>query len=202
MGQYRKKPLSWIFVSRTIGIITFLIIVVLANLLTYYVSNTLYDSSVTFLNENFWLLIIVAVILFVGDVFGVFAFPLNLPGPFIRAIGSVFFIFFLLRAIQWVDTIAATNIAAPFLLISFLLVPLVFLIVLVSGYYAILQELSWQPEMEGDDSSDTFIGYSEYYESAAHPVTDAKSWEEIGGEFRMMVYDIIHRFREDIRKTK
>jgi hypothetical protein len=202
MGQYRKKPLSWIFVSRTIGIITFLIIVVLANLLTYYVSNSLYNSSVTFLNENFWLLIIIAVILFVGDVFGVFAFPLNLPGPFISAIGSVFFIFFLLRAIQWVDTIAATNIAAPFLLISFLLVPLVFLIVLVSGYYAILQELSWQPEMEGDDSSDTFIGYSEYYESAAHPVTDAKSWEEIGGEFRMMVYDIIHRFREDIRKTK
>ena len=40
MWQYRKKPLSWVFVSRMIGIICFLIIVVLANILTYYVSNT------------------------------------------------------------------------------------------------------------------------------------------------------------------
>lgn len=202
MGQYRKKPLSWIFLSRTIGIITFLIIVVLANLLTYYVSNSFYNSCVTFLNENFWLLIIIAVILLIGDIFGVFAFPLNLPAPVIKAIGSVFVIFFIISLIRWMDTIASTNFYNPFLWVSYLLVVLVFFIVLASGYYAILQEISWQPELEGDDSSDTFIGYSEYHDSAAHPVTDAKSWEEIGGEFRMMIYDIIHRFREDIRKTK
>jgi hypothetical protein len=202
MREYRKKPLSWIFVSRMIGIISFLIIVVLANLLTYYVSNSFFNSCITFLNENFWLLIIIAVILLAGDIFGVFAFPLNLPAPIIKAIGSVFFIAFILRVIQWVDTVATTNFYSAFWLISFLLVPLVFLIVLVSGYYDILRQLSWQPEMEGEDSSDTFIGYSEYHDSAAYPVTDAKSWEEIGGEFRMMMYDIIHRFREDIRKTK
>jgi hypothetical protein len=56
--------------------------------------------------------------------------------------------------------------------------------------------------MEGEYGNDTYIEYSEYHDSAANPVTDAKSWDEIGGEFRMMVYDIIHRFREDIRKTK
>lgn len=202
MGQYRKKPLSWIFVSRMIGIISFLIIVVLANLLTHYVSNSFYDSFVTFLNENFWLLIIIAVILLVGDIFGVFAFPLNLPAPVFKAIGSVFIIFFLLRSIQWVDIVASTNFSAPFLLVLFLLVPLVFLVVLFSGYYTILQQLSWLPEIEGEDIDDTYIEDSEFHYSASHPVTDAKSWEEIGGEFRMMLYDIIHRFREDIRKTK
>jgi hypothetical protein len=202
MGQYRKKPLSWIFLSRMIGIIIFLIIVVLANLLTHYVSNSFYNSCVTFLNENFWLLIIIAFILLAGDIFGVFAFPLNLPAPIIKAIGSVFFIFFILSLIRWVDTIAFTNFYYPFLFISYLLAVLVFLVVLISGYYEILRELSWQPEMEGEYGSDTYIGYSEYHDSADNPVTDAKSWDEIGGEFRMMVYDIIHRFREVIRKTK
>jgi hypothetical protein len=202
MGQYRRKPLSWIFLSRMIGIIIFLIIVVLANLLTHYVSNSFYNSCVMFLNENFWLLIIIAFILLAGDIFGVFVFPLNLPSPIIKAIGSVFFIFFILSLIRWVDTIAFTNFYYPFLFISYLLAVLVFLVVLISGYYEILRELSWQPELEGEYGNDTYIEYSEYHDSAANPVTDAKSWDEIGGEFRMMVYDIIHRFREDIRKTK
>jgi hypothetical protein len=42
----------------------------------------------------------------------------------------------------------------------------------------------------------------ERYDSAAQPASDARSWEEIGGEFRVMLYDIIHRIREDIRIRK
>jgi hypothetical protein len=201
MGHYGKKPLSWIFVSRMMGIIFFLIVVVLTNILTNYVTNPLYHSGVTFLNENVWLMIIIAIVWLVADTFGVFEFPLNLPAPIISAMGSVFFIVFILRVIQWGDTIAGTNLYPPFSLISVIIVPFVFVIVLASGYYHILQQLSWQPEMDGEDSNDTFM-QSEYYDSEANPVTDAKSWEEIGGEFRMMMYDIIHRFREDIRKTK
>jgi hypothetical protein len=33
----------------------------------------------------------------------------------------------------------------------------------------------------------------------AHVENGIKSWEEVGIEFRMMVYDIIHRFRQEIR---
>jgi len=202
MGQNRNKPLSWIFVSRMMGIICFLIVVVLANFLTYYVANPFYRSGVTFLNENIWLLIIIAIVLLIADIFGVFAFPLNLPAPIIRAIGSVFLIVFILRAIQWADTIAVTNLYPSLSLISVIIVPFVFLIVLASGYYHILRQISWEPDMEGEDTNDTFMVQNEYHDSAAYPVTDAKSWDEIGGEFRMMMYDIIHRFREDIRKTK
>ena len=32
------------------------------------------------------------------------------------------------------------------------------------------------------------------------PVSDAKSWEEIGDEFRLMIYDLMHRFRQEIQK--
>ena len=63
-----------------IGIISFLIVVVLANILLNYISNDLYKSGVGFLNSNFWLLLLIGIIIFVADIFGAFPFPLNL-GP-------------------------------------------------------------------------------------------------------------------------
>ena len=82
-----------------IGIICFLIVVVLANILTYYVGSQVYHSGVTFVNENFWLLLLIAIILMIADLFGAFPFPLNLPAPIVKAIGSVFCIAFFLRLI-------------------------------------------------------------------------------------------------------
>ena len=109
-----------------IGIIGFLIVVVLANILTFYVSNPLYQKGVSFINENFWLLLLIAIILFVGAILGAFPFPLNLPAPLIKAIGSVFCIAFFMRMFQWVDSVATTNLYPMFWLLSFLIVPLVF----------------------------------------------------------------------------
>jgi hypothetical protein len=73
-----------------IGIICFLIVIVLANILQHYIESPLYQSAVAFLNANFWLLVLICALLFVGDLFGVLPFPLNLPAPIIRAVGSVF----------------------------------------------------------------------------------------------------------------
>jgi hypothetical protein len=199
MGQSRNKPLSWIFVSRMMGIICFLIVVVFANFLINYITNPYYHSAVALLNENVWLLIIIALLLLVADIFGVFSFPLNLPAPLIRAMGIVFLIVFLLRVIQWGDTLAATNLYPPFSLISVIIVPFVFLIVLISGYYHILWQLWREPAIEYEESEEVD---GEYYDTTLQPLSDARSWEEIGEEFRLMLYDIIHRFRADIRRKK
>jgi hypothetical protein len=202
MWQYRKKPLSWVFVSRMIGIICFLIIVVLANLLTYYVTNSVFTSGITFLNENFPLLILIAVVLLSADIFDAISFPFNLPAPLVRAIGSVFLLLFLLRVIQFVDSVAATNFYTPSWYFAFLIVPLIFLIVLISGYYAILRQLWREPKQKEEGGYDTVVVRDKYQYQPSRPVTDAKSWEEIGKEFRLMLFDILHRFREDIRKKK
>ncbi len=185
-----------------IGIICFLIIVVLANLLTYYVTNSVFTSGITFLNENFWLLILIAVVLLAADIFDATSFPFNLPAPLVRAIGIVFLLLFLLRVIQFVDSIAATNFYTPSWYFAFLIVPLIFLIVLVSGYYAILRQLWREPKQKEEGGYDTVVVRDEYQYQASRPVTDSKSWEEIGKEFRLMLFDILHRFREDIRKKK
>jgi hypothetical protein len=181
-----------------IGIICFLIIVVLANILTFYVSNPVYQSGVVFLNTNFWLLLIIGIILFIADIFAVFPFPLNLPFPVIRAIGSVFIIAFVLRIFAWVDQITANNLYHFFWLISFVIVPVVFIIVIVTGYYEIICDLASRARLMSETAG---IGADDHILPAVPPDRlEAKSWEDIAAEFRLMLYDIIHRFREEIRK--
>jgi hypothetical protein len=181
-----------------IGIICFLIVVVLANILTYYVASPVYHSGVTFINENFWLLILIGVILLVADLFRVFPFPLNLPAPIVRAFGSVFCIAFVLSVFQWVDLYFKTNLYQFFWVFAFLVVPIVFLIVLATGYFEIMRRLWWQPNLDAESGAK--VVHQESFEEPEQQESDAKSWEEIGGEFRMMLYDIIHRFRQEIKK--
>jgi hypothetical protein len=200
MDRYRNRSLGWVFISRMIGIISFLIVVVLANILTYYVANPVYHSGVNFVNGNFWLLVLIAVILLVADLFGAFPFPLNLPAPIIKAIGSVFCIAFILRVFQWVDTVTAMNLYPAFWFVSFLVVPLVFLIVLATGYFEIMRRVWKQPNLDGDIGVN--VVQQESFEDSEHLLSEVKSWEEIGTEFRMMLYDIIHRFREEIKKGR
>ena len=200
MSRYRNRSLGWVFVSRMIGIICFLIVVVLANILRYYVASPVYHSAVDFVNGNFWLLLLITVILLVADLFGAFPFPLNLPAPIIRAFGSVFCIAFILSVFQWVDKYFGTNLYQFFWVLAFLVVPLVFLIVLATGYFEIMRRLWWQPNL--DTGSGAEVVLQDTTGETDQPVSDAKSWEEIGEEFRMMLYDIIHRFRQEIKKKQ
>ena len=198
MVRCHKRPFGWVFASRMIGIICFLIVIVLANILSIYVTNPVYHGGVAFLNENFWLLLLICVISFIGEIFRAFPFPLNLPFPIIKAIGIVFCIAFILRVFQYTDSVVATNLYQMFWLLSFLIVPLVFLIVLASGYYEIMRQLWWMPQVEDDADEQVVHQTPSVYPDAA--VSDAKSWEEIGSEFRLTLYDLLHRFRQEIKR--
>ena len=95
--------------------------------------------SVLSLNENFWLLLLIAIILRAGDIFFTFPFPLNLHAPIIRAIGCVFVIAFMLHIFQRVDSVAATSLYSFVWVLSLVIVSIIFIIVLVSGYFEIMR---------------------------------------------------------------
>jgi hypothetical protein len=175
--------------------------VVLAKILTnFIIPGGLFQKTVEgILFANFWLLLLTAIILFIADLFGAFPFPLNLPAPIIRAFGSVFCIAFILSVFQWVDSTFGTTLYQFFWVLAFLVVPLVFLIVLATGYFEIMRRLWWQPNLTDNGAE---VVYQESFKEPALPVSDAKSWEEIGAEFRMMLYDIFHRFRQEIKKKQ
>jgi hypothetical protein len=150
------------------------------------------------LNENFWLLLLIAIILMAGDIFFAFPFPLNLPAHVIRAIGSVFVIAFMLHIFQWVDSVAVTSLYSFVWVLSFVIVPFVFIIVLVSGYFGIMRQLLRTPRAEKE--TDNTVVHETKSIPQEEPVSDAKSWEEIGAEFRLVMYDLMHRFRQEIQK--
>jgi hypothetical protein len=202
MNRYRNKTVGLVFVKGMTGIICFLIIVVLAKILTSFtVPGGIYEKTVEgILFANFWLLLLMAIILFIADIFGVFPFPLNLPAPIIRAFGSVFCIAFVLSIFQWVDRSFGTTLYQLFWVLAFLVVPLVFLIVLASGYLEIMRKLWRQPDPDTDTGAK--VVHQDSFEEKEQPVSDAKTWDEIGAEFRMMLYDVIHRFRQEIKRKQ
>lgn len=195
-----ERSLGWIFVTRMMGIISFLIIIVLANILSYYIANPTYHSGVDFLNANFWLLLIIGIILLIADLFTAFPFPLDLPAPLIRAIGSVFIIAFILRIFAWVDMVTGSTFYQLFWSLSFIVVPIVFLLVLVTGYYEIIRRLFRSGMTNGMAPAipDPTIGTPRM----APPDNSIRSWEEVGIEFRMMLYEIIQRFRDEIWRSR
>ncbi|MFA5236392.1 MAG: hypothetical protein WC362_00875 [Methanoregula sp.] len=199
MWPNKQHSLGWVFVSRMIGIICFLIVVVLANILKYYVASPLYHSGVGFLNLNFWLLLLIGIIIFVADIFGAFPFPLNLPAPVIKAIGSVFIIAFVLRVFEWVDTTTGNSIYHYFWLLSFVIVPIVFIIVLLAGYYEIICDLWAKARIR--EASDVVVAGEMGSATSPPAASSSKSWEDIGAELRLMLYELLHRFREEIRRN-
>ncbi|HVN73520.1 MAG TPA: hypothetical protein VMT44_02875 [Methanoregula sp.] len=200
LRKCRTRSLGWVFVSRMIGIICLLIVFVLAKILENFTSKEgIYHGAIEgLLFANFWLLIVIAVIILVADIFIALPFPLNLPGPVIRAIGSVFCIALVLNVFQWIDSTAGTNIYQIFWLLSFLVVPLVFIVVLVSGYFEIVKQLFRQARQAPADDQVTVS--PDHPRAVDQPLSDAKSWEEIGEEFRMVIYDLLHRFRQEVKR--
>ncbi len=96
--------------------------------------------------------------------------------------------------------ILAPNLFQLFWLPSLILIPLLFLLVLATGYFEIMRRFWWQPNLDAD--TEKKVVHLESFEETEQPVSNAKSWEEIGTEFRMMLYDIIHRFRQEIKKKQ
>jgi hypothetical protein len=185
-----------------IGIICFFIIVVLAKILTTVnTSGSVLQKVIDgILFANFWLLLLIVLILSLADIFGAFPFPFNLPSPLIRAFGSIFCIAFILSVFQWADGNFNTLLFPLFWLPSLILIPLIFLLILISGYLGIMRRFWWQSKQ--DAAGETDIVQLVSVEEKDRPVSGEKSWEEIGAEFRLMLFDIIHCFRQEIKKKK
>lgn len=139
MHERKKESVAGVLVSRTIGIVVFLILLGVLNILAgAYVQTPTFLRIVAFLNANLGLLILISVIFLVGDLFGALAFPLNLPGPIFGAVGAVFLVTFLFRLFSLVGGITGVEIFALFERAFALPVYiLVFIIALIGGYLAL-----------------------------------------------------------------
>lgn len=136
MGERRKESVAEVLVSRVIGIVVFLIVLGILNILAgAYVQAPIFLQVVGFLNANLGLLILIAALFLIGDLFGALVFPLNLPGPIVSAFGAVYLVIFLVRLFLLVSAITGVglfSVAGRALTLPVYL--FVFIIALVAGY--------------------------------------------------------------------
>ena len=183
----RRRSIVWSVFAILLGMLAFLTLVMVLSFLEPALHNPVFSSLVTVLQDNFLYLLIVFLLLMTGQVFDRFTFPFNLPAPLFHAIASVFLVLVIFNVFTWLDSLSGSHFFPNMEVLRILLYFLVFLIVLVGGYFKIFGDL---------------LTYSRDVErkGVAAPVSpDVKSWDSIGNEFRQLVHDLIHRMREEIR---
>jgi hypothetical protein len=149
--------------------------------------NEVLHGLVILLNTNFPLFIVIALLLLTGEIFGRFTFPLNLPAPLFHALAAVFIVIFFFSFFEYLDLVPGAGIYENLEILRILLSILIFLIVFTGGYFKIFGDLlqtSRQRELEGDLQ-------------ALSP--GVKTWNDIGNEFRQLVFDTLQKMREELR---
>ena len=190
MTRKKQRSIEWILISGILGIIIFLIIMAV---LTYYslsTENPMLRGIVQLLTDNISLIIILGILFMIADIFHAFSFPMNLPGPLFSATASVFLIAFLFNIIAYFHQTFEWPVFPSLQIVEFLAYPLIFMIVLLAGYMSISSQLKEKAEEERE----------EVPAEPGTPPAGKKTWEDIGEEFRHLMYDILHRFRDEIQR--
>lgn len=183
-----KKSVLGVLFSKFSGILIFLIALAIANILNHYISNNVYHFVVSFFNINLWLIILISLIFFLGELFEILLFPFNLPAPFFNAVGGIFIVTFILRIINFLEIIINLELIKYVLFLIPFVYLLVFIIVLIVGYIKIFMELglkSKKIEKLKKSNKGNKVG-----------------WDEIGEEFKLVVYDLLSKAREKLKSEK
>jgi len=135
IGSIFKK-----FFLSLLGLVVFLVLLGIANLLSLIIKNEVFVGVVDFLNVNIMLIIIIMIIFFIGDVFWSFIFPFNLPAPIISAISSIFVVVFLYKLFSLIAGFIGLDLTGISQTLIYIIYNLIFWIVLISGYLYIISK--------------------------------------------------------------
>lgn len=166
--------------SRLIALVVFLGMLAGVNVLSLFYSDPAFVAVVEFFNENLVLMLIITVIFFLSELFGILRFPFNLPYPLFSAVGSLFVMSFLYNMFYFVDKLASAGIFSFIGELIFLIYPLIFLIVLIVGYIKIFSKL-------GNKKKTVYIRRAR------------ADWDEVGDEFKGLVKDALKEARKSIK---
>lgn len=112
----------------------------LLNLLTDYIPSQTFHIIVGFINTQSLLLLAFMIILLLGNIFGEFSFPLNVPAPLLNALDSILIIEFAFNLWEFIVASLGKSINFPAFTLQIILSVLVFVIVIIVGYSQIFSE--------------------------------------------------------------
>lgn len=183
----RGQSSTKIVIYNIISFVVFLIILGFLNVSLDVFDNNILFEVVRLLNNNIWLIFVFSIVFTIGEVFESFRFPSNMPAPIFNAVGSIFLFNFLFKIFNLVgklsdiDTFDTLSKALPFLY------PIIFLLVLLGGYLSLLSGASWDSPKK---------------KTSKNKAKGERTWDDVGNEFKEMLYDAFHSARESIKQNK
>jgi sensor histidine kinase YesM len=187
--KFHKNRSPWcVVVSGLTGIIVFLVLLVILGYLASYFHNAFLLGFVELLEDNLALIITMGIVFMVADVFLSFRYPFNLPGPLFSGLGSLLVVSFIVIILNFFDLWYGTGMSVMFSKSISILSLLVFFIVIITGYARIFFPEKIRDEMPREEGAN----------NPACPV--CPSWGDVGNEIRQAIFDLFHRFREEINR--
>lgn len=184
----KHKSVFWIVLSKLFGFLIFFILLYAANFLLDMTLNPTYHQIVQFMNANIVLVVTFSLILMLGEIVDNFAFPFNLPAPFVNAIGSVYVVAFVFNIFELIEQVTLIEIYGFIYSLKFIISPLVFILVLIGGYISIFTRLAKEEEKMA--------------KKKPKKKEKSPSWEDVGDEFRHMIYDVLGNIRDAVKPKK
>lgn len=166
------------------GMVIFVILVYLANIIVPYVNNYTYWKFVYFINVNVALILLISIVSFLGDLVYLLNFPFDVPAPIFKTVSAMMGISFVFNLISFIDLLLKIhiyNILKPFEDTIYLIVIIVFLVL---GYAMVINKKRRE---------DREIGKIKEIKKSLE-VKEAISeieWEDIGKEIKLAVYNLV-----------
>lgn len=140
MAKRKRKSVLKIALEKAVGLLVFLIIIAIANVIVSVYNTPVNRQIIGFVNANLGFLITMSIIFAIGEIMGAFIFPLNLPAPLFNASGSLLLVIFFLRIFELLEKMLDKRIM-PFAEYSTVIHLIVFISVFVGGYILIFTRL-------------------------------------------------------------
>ena len=177
------------YVLPLFGILFFLILIGLLNIIAANIVSSVFQIIVNFVNQNIFIIILISVLILLANIFEGFIFPFNIFYPPFNAIGGILCVEFIFRILRLVSILVQENIYAilvPFYFLAMILVPI---IVLIVGYVHVFARLGRrrrkpiQKEKIKIEESDL-------------------EWRNVGDEFKSAAYNLATTLKESLDPEK
>jgi hypothetical protein len=187
----KQNSIPKVFFSKIAGLLLFLVILAVANLLIPFINNEIYFKTIYFFNNNLLFLVILSVIFLIGALFDALFFPFNLPAPIFNAIGGVLVAVFVFRIFGFIDLVGKIDVFRNLSLLAYLIYFLIFVFVIIFGYIGIFAKLFR-------------IGFEEKepYERPKRKKEKNIKWTDVADQFKLFFYNVGKVMNESFSKNK
>ena len=130
-GRFGKRADRYRPLSHLVGLVVYLIVLAVLNLLADAYPDSVWHGLVAFLNATVWVVVVLAVLNLFADLVLGLPFPTSLPGVLLRAVAAAATAWYVVQLLFEVDRLFGLGVFLPLAPLAVIFYAAVFLLVLV-----------------------------------------------------------------------